>query len=100
MKIALSGYGKMGKIIERLGSNYHAFPLKINAENINEFKIDKLDEIDVVIDFSTSETAFDNIKTALQAGKPVVSGTTGWNERRHEIENICKEATRCFFVLF
>ena len=96
MRIALSGYGKMGKIIETLGNAEHEFSLKIDSSNQNEFNEASLANMDVVIDFSTPEVAFHNIKIALNAGVPVVSGTTGWLNRFDEIKKICSDQDGAF----
>jgi 4-hydroxy-tetrahydrodipicolinate reductase len=86
MNIALLGYGKMGKAIEALAlERQHQVPLKIDCpvENLS------LEGIDVAIDFSTPEAAFNNIRTALKQGVPVVSGTTGWLEHYPEVVDFC-----------
>lgn len=86
MKIALVGYGKMGKAIEKMALEQgHKISLIVDDK---EEKID-FNDTEVVIEFSTPEAAFHNIKTALEQGLPVVSGTTGWLERYDEIVNIC-----------
>lgn len=88
MKIALIGYGKMGKVIEKIAQlNGHQIVYKSTSTQ----KEGKLSEADVAIEFSTPETAFDNIKEALNAKIPVVCGTTGWLGRYDEIVNHCKE---------
>ncbi len=96
MRIALSGYGKMGKIIESLGNGKHEFVLKINSENKDTYESSKLNDADVVIDFSTPQVAYQNIKTALDAGVPVVSGTTGWTDQLQEIKDFCKQQHGAF----
>ncbi len=79
MNIAILGYGKMGKAIEQLAlSKEYTIPLKITADNRSELTIDNLKECDVAIEFSTPETAYDNLKLCVEAGVPVVCGTTGW----------------------
>ena len=79
MKIAILGYGKMGQIIEKVAQNRgHNILLKINQQNINELNIDNLKKADVVIDFSTPESAKTNIILSIDAKRPIISGTTGW----------------------
>lgn len=86
MNIALLGYGKMGKAIEQMALEQgHKISLIVDDK---KEKIDFKDT-DVVIEFSTPEAAFHNIKTALKQGLPVVSGTTGWLERYEDVVNIC-----------
>lgn len=93
MKIALVGYGKMGKIIDGIAtSRGHEVVARLNetptAENLNN--------PDVVIEFSQPEVAFNNIKTCLENKIPVVCGTTGWLHQKPEIENIAKENSTAF----
>lgn len=91
MKIAIIGYGKMGKTIEGLSDREGGeVVLKIGSDNLSDFTKVNLDKVDVAIEFSRPEAAFENLKKCLEAGTPVVSGTTGWLERRPEIEAICK----------
>ena len=74
MKLALLGYGKMGKTIERLANERgHSIVFK-SSSNMSQGSIN---ESDVAIDFSTPKTAARNIKACLELGIPVVSGTTG-----------------------
>jgi len=75
MNIALLGYGKMGKEIEQISIDRgHNVIYKIDKDS----KIDKLNGVDVAINFSTPETAFKNISLGLNSSIPVVCGTTGW----------------------
>ena len=77
MKIALVGYGKMGKAIEQLAIDRgHVISHKFTSQN--PITKEKLKDIDVAIDFSLPNVAFDNISTLLNEGIAVVSGTTGW----------------------
>ncbi len=90
MKIALLGYGKMGKEIESMAlSRHHEIVLKIDAFNLNEFTPENLSRADVAIDFSTPDTAFQNIIKCFEAGVPVVCGTTGWLSRFEEVKKKC-----------
>ena len=98
MKIALIGYGRMGKSIEELAIvGGHEVVLIFGGKNPEEFTIENLRKADVAIDFSLPQTAFTNIKTCIEAGVPVVSGTTGWLERYEEIKSICLEKGGGFF---
>ena len=98
MKIALIGYGKMGKEIEQIAlSRGHAIVLKIDIQNQGEITTENLSNADVVIEFTGPETAVSNYLRCFEAGVPVVSGTTGWLERRTEVENACRAKEGCFF---
>ncbi len=93
MKIALLGYGKMGKVIERIAlERGHEIVLK--KDEFNTF--DGLSTADVAIDFSAPNVAVNNITTAINTGIPVVSGTTGWLEDYHTIEKLCNEKNAAF----
>lgn len=93
MKIALVGYGRMGKIIDEIA-------LKRGHEVVARLKetptAENLNNPDVVIEFSLPEVAFDNIKACLENKIPVISGTTGWLERKPEIENIAVQNETAF----
>ncbi|MDI1317287.1 4-hydroxy-tetrahydrodipicolinate reductase [Flavobacterium sp.] len=93
MKIALLGYGKMGKVIERIATERgHEIVLKKEESNTYE----GLSTADVAIDFSAPNVAVENISTAINLGVPVVSGTTGWLENYHEIVKLCNEKEAAF----
>jgi 4-hydroxy-tetrahydrodipicolinate reductase len=98
MKIALIGYGKMGRTIEVLGKEQgHSFPLIIDEINSDDLNAGNLAGIDVAIEFTVPAAAPGNIKTCLTLGIPVVSGTTGWNARLPEIEELCRDAGGTLF---
>jgi 4-hydroxy-tetrahydrodipicolinate reductase len=79
MKIALLGYGKMGKIIEKIAiDRKHEIVLKIDRDNQDELTAENLQMADVAIEFSTPGTVLNNIEHCLNAGVPVIVGTTGW----------------------
>lgn len=79
MKIALIGYGKMGKAIERFAKDRgHHIVCVIDADNQEEFESKAFASADVAIEFTTPSQAVANIRKAWAAGVPVVSGTTGW----------------------
>jgi 4-hydroxy-tetrahydrodipicolinate reductase len=88
MKIALLGYGKMGKVIERIAlERGHEIVLKKDEFNTYE----GLSNADVAIDFSVPMAAVENISNCFHANVPVVSGTTGWLDRYDEIIALCHE---------
>jgi 4-hydroxy-tetrahydrodipicolinate reductase len=98
MKIALIGYGKMGKEIEQIAlSRGHSVVLKIDIDNTEELTIENLSNADVVIEFTSPATAVKNYLQCFEANVPVVSGTTGWLERKSEVETACKVKNGCFF---
>ena len=87
MKIALLGYGKMGKAIEKIAIDRgHEIVLKIGSKNTNQLNEEYLQQADVAIDFSMPHTAYDFISAALKSGTPTISGTTAWLEHLPEIE--------------
>jgi 4-hydroxy-tetrahydrodipicolinate reductase len=87
MKIALLGYGKMGKIIERIAlDRKHEIVLKIDQDNQHELTVENLQKADVAIEFSTPATVLNNINLCFNAGVPVVVGTTGWYEQLEVIK--------------
>lgn len=80
MKIALIGYGKMGHIIESIAlERGHEIVCIIDQNNLDEFESNAFVSADVAIEFTTPQTAEQNILRAWSAGVPVVCGTTGWN---------------------
>ena len=93
MKIALVGYGKMGKIIGEIAeSRGHEVVAKLNESPT----LENLNNPDVVIEFSNPEVAFKNIKICLENKIPVVCGTTGWLDQKPEIEKIATENETAF----
>ncbi|TRZ43582.1 4-hydroxy-tetrahydrodipicolinate reductase [Robertkochia solimangrovi] len=93
MKIALLGYGKMGKMIERIATERgHEIVTKIDVNN-SDFDISNAD---VAIDFSIPDAAFQNISNCITNGVPVISGTTGWLDRYDEAAALCKEKGGAF----
>ena len=92
MKIALIGYGKMGKIIEEIAiERAHSVILKIDADNLSDFTKGNLQKADVAIEFTQPESAYNNIAKCLEYGVPIVSGTTGWTEKLDEIKKNCEK---------
>lgn len=98
MKIALLGYGKMGKEIEKIAleRNHHVL-LVIDVNNAQDLNDENLKKVDVAIDFSTPASAYKNINQCFQSGVPVVCGTTGWLDRYDEIVTRCKNESQTFF---
>ena len=93
MKIALLGYGKMGKIIERVAKERgHSISLKADSKT----KALHFEDSDVAIDFSLPSTAVSNIKSAIDANVPVISGTTGWLENYNDIKEYCNTHSGAF----
>ena len=88
MDIGLFGYGKMGKMIERIAQERgHTIVAKVDVDTKN---VD-FTTMDVAIDFSTPEAAFKNISDCLKNGVPIVSGTTGWLSKYDEAVSLCNE---------
>ncbi|MBR5720744.1 MAG: 4-hydroxy-tetrahydrodipicolinate reductase [Bacteroidales bacterium] len=91
MKYILMGYGKMGKTIEKtLKTDGNQLIATIDNHDELTEKEDYLDNADVAFEFSTPESAYDNILACFKHNLPVVCGTTGWTDRLPEIETICK----------
>ena len=95
MKIALIGYGKMGKAIEGLARERgHTLLIYDLGSDLTTLK---RDSPDVAIEFTHPESAAENIRACIQAGIPVVSGTTGWLKEKPTIETYCREQGGSFF---
>jgi len=98
MKIALLGYGKMGKEIEVIAqSRNHEVLLTIDTNNYTDLQIDNLNTCDVAIEFSTPQTAIENIHKCFEASVPVVVGTTGWLDKFDEVKQKCTEGNHSLF---
>ncbi len=90
MKIALLGYGKMGKAIEKIASSKgHDIVYKVTLENAYSFMPISLQNVDVAIDFSMPSAAVDNILKCFEAKVPIVVGTTGWYDQFDVIKEKC-----------
>lgn len=97
MKVALLGFGKMGKAIESiLMKNGHLVVLKITSENVDDLTPENIKKADVAIEFSTPESAEKNILFCLKNGVPVVAGTTGWIQSLVGLEERCLELNGTF----
>lgn len=98
MKIALVGYGKMGKTIEQIAlSRGHEIVSIIDINNPDDFESAAFKSADVAIEFTTPATAFDNYMKCFAANVPIVSGTTGWTARMSEIKEMCEKEGKTFF---
>lgn len=93
MNIALLGYGKMGKMIEKIAlARNHRIVAKIDVDTTEI----NFSEIDVAIDFSMPHVAFDNIKKCMENNVPVICGTTGWLKDYENAVKICEEKNGAF----
>lgn len=93
MKIALFGYGKMGKIVEKIAKNRgHEIIFKID-KNSSQYD---LNNVDIAIDFSTPKSALSNISKALENCIPIISGTTGWTEKYNKAVKLCNKKNGAF----
>jgi 4-hydroxy-tetrahydrodipicolinate reductase len=91
MKIALLGYGKMGKIIEKIATDRkHEIVLTISQQNQHELTAENLQKADVAIEFSTPDSVLANIEHCFNAGVPLVVGTTGWYNQLQQIKTQCE----------
>lgn len=98
MRIALLGYGRMGKVIERIAQERgHEIVLIVDENNRVTCTGDELRQADVAIDFTIPAVAVDNYKWCFDNGVPVVSGTTGWLEQWNEVTAYCNAKEGGFF---
>ena len=99
MKIALIGYGKMGKEIERIAlSRGHEIVCIIDIDNQQDFKSEAFRSADVAIEFTNPKAAYGNYMKAFAAGVKLVSGSTGWlEEHGEEVRRLCTEGGKTLF---
>lgn len=98
MKIALIGYGKMGKEIEKIAlERGHQIVSIIDINSSGNFDSDAFRSADVAIEFSQPDSAFGNYQKCFAANVPVVSGTTGWLEHMDEVKERCEKEGKTFF---
>lgn len=98
MKIAIIGYGKMGKTIESIAREKgDEIVLRITDENTDDLTSENLRRADVAIEFTRPEAAYQNVKMCLEAGTPVVCGTTGWTDKIPAIQSLTKQHKGAFF---
>jgi 4-hydroxy-tetrahydrodipicolinate reductase len=97
MKIALIGYGKMGKAIEAIAiAKGHEVILRIDQNNQHLLEKEELGKADVAIEFTGPETAYANILKCFAANVPIVCGSTGWLDKLPEIKARCLEQHQSF----
>lgn len=98
MRIALIGYGKIGKEIEKIAlSRGHSINLIIDKNNESDLNSIEKNTIDVAIEFTSPESAVNNIQKCFELNIPIVSGTTGWTNDLDSIVNYCKSNNKTFF---
>jgi 4-hydroxy-tetrahydrodipicolinate reductase len=98
MKIAILGYGKMGREIEKMAlERGHEISLIIDNDEDWAMKKALLSNSDVALDFSMPECAVDNIKRCFLANVPVVTGTTGWHDQIESIKELCLNENQALF---
>ena len=98
MKIALIGYGKMGKTIEQIAlQRGHQIVSIIDINNTTDFDSEAFRSADVAIEFTTPATALNNYMRCFAANVPVVSGTTGWLDHLDEVKAKCEQEGKTFF---
>lgn len=98
MRLAIIGYGKMGKTIEKIAiERGHSIAVALDKDDFSQ--INKLDSstIDVAVEFTEPISAFSNIKSCIDNNIPVVSGTTGWLNKYDEIATYCNKNNGAFF---
>lgn len=99
MKIALIGYGKMGKQIEQIAlERGHSIVSIIDENNLKGFDSQGFKSANVAIEFTTPSTAFDNYKKCFEANIPVVSGTTGWLDKLEDVKIACSQGSTFFYA--
>lgn len=98
MRISLLGYGKMGKVIEQIAMERgHEIVYKIDIANSSERSLISKENTDVVIEFSSPHSAYENLKFCMENGLKTVCGTTGWLDHKAEIEQLCFSNNAAFF---
>jgi|SRR5688572_16697109 len=97
MRIALIGYGKMGKAIEEIAiARGHEIALVIDIDTLDKFTKENISRADVAIEFTGPGSAYDNVKKCISMGVPLICGSTGWTEKLDEIKKILKENNGTF----
>ncbi len=99
MKIALIGYGKMGKMIEQIAlSRGHEIVCKIDIDNQQDFESEAFKSADVAIEFTNPKAAYGNYMRAFAANVKLVSGSTGWlEEHGEEVKKLCTTGGKTLF---
>ena len=99
MKIALIGYGKMGREIEKIAlGRSHEVVARIDIDNQHDFESEAFKSADVAIEFTVPSTAYNNYMKCFAANVPVVSGTTGWLDKVDDIKNACANGKTFFWA--
>ena len=97
MRIALIGYGKMGRAIEEVAlQRGHEIVIKIDQPNLHEFTKENFAIAEAAIEFTSPHSALENVKKCLDFGIPVVCGSTGWTDRLEEMKKICADKNGSF----
>jgi 4-hydroxy-tetrahydrodipicolinate reductase len=92
LKIALIGYGKMGKAIEAIAlQRGHEIGLKISSSNLADFTKENIQDCDVAIEFTNPENVINNLHVCIDAGVPVICGSTGWVAQEQAIKKYCEQ---------
>ena len=92
MKIALLGYGKMGHAIEEIAvQRGHDVVCKVGIENLEDRTPENIKKADVVIEFSSPDSAYENVMLCLENGVPVVCGSTGWLDKYEQVKKYCSD---------
>ncbi len=98
MKIALIGYGKMGREIERIALDRgHQIVSIIDINNLDDFDSEAFLKADVAIEFTQPATAMSNYRKCFGRNIPVVAGTTGWLQYLDEVKQACANGQQTFF---
>jgi 4-hydroxy-tetrahydrodipicolinate reductase len=98
MKIALIGYGKMGREIEKIAlERKHEIVSIIDISNPEDFDSQQFLSAEAAIEFSQPQSAFDNYQKCFERNIPVIAGTTGWLSRFDEVKKICETGNKTFF---
>ncbi|CAN5216638.1 4-hydroxy-tetrahydrodipicolinate reductase [soil metagenome] len=96
MNILIIGYGKMGKTIEKIALE-RGHQIVNTVDEGDELKDQDYNDAEVAIEFTQPDAAFNNIRSCIENNLPVISGTTGWLDKKPEIENFCRQMNGTFF---
>lgn len=97
LRLALIGYGKMGKAIEEIAiQRGHSIGIRIDFDNLSDFKKENISAIDAAIEFTSPHSAFENVKKCLEWNVPVICGSTGWTDKLDEMKKICESQNGAF----
>lgn len=97
MRIALIGYGKMGKMIEEVAvQRGHEIVLRIHIDNTEDFTQQNIASADVAIEFTGPESGYESVKKCIEFGIPVVSGSTGWHDKLEDMKQYIQQKNGSF----